>query len=340
MKTPEEIKDIILPNEYVLEHGVDENTLYDEYYYDENGMYHYQRMFDKPMDEGGKPYTGIAWCSYGDCARMSYSVYRDGYPCGEEVIFYDSGALKSYWTDDENYGYEWYENGALKSERYLLFTDIQTNDRMIREYDKSGKLMFQRFICRKSHQKDIDVLFECDRPEQVPEVTFHDNGSIAQVKFSSQDGSGLYSKIELDGGGIISDICIDPFYMPEHLRAEGHEEQKEHYETFTYYGNFLSGKEGRYEYWGLICFGYKDGYLEKVTDLMKLIPDMAKYYSHDSTLNEEYSISGTLEYHGHIWRYENGVIRRVLLYPRDGIGGYEYEFDREGRILDKRRINK
>lgn len=338
MLKPEEIKDIILPNEYVLEHGVSEYSLASEFYYDENGMYHYDRAFDKPMDEGGKPYTGIAYRDDGG-ARVHYLEYKDGYDDGEEVLFYDSGALKSYWSDDEDYGYEWYENGILKKETYLLFTRRDTDERMTREYDESGKLMFQRFDRRKLRHKDINVLFECDRPEQAPEVTFHDNGSIAQVKFSSHDGAGLYSKIELDDNGIISDICIDAYYMPLHLRAEGYGERKNTHETFTYYGGSLSGKDGRQEYSGIICFEYNDGYFEKVTDLMKLLPDNAKFYSHDGSLKEEYSISGTLEFHGHIWRYENGVIRRVLLYPRDGTLGYEFEFDREGRLLDKRRTD-
>lgn len=66
MLTPEEVRGILLPDEYVIEHGIFYESLADEYYYDEDGIYHYERMFDKPMDEGGKPFTGVAFAFFGD----------------------------------------------------------------------------------------------------------------------------------------------------------------------------------------------------------------------------------------------------------------------------------
>jgi len=117
MLKPEEVRGVLLPDAYIKEHGVSYYSLADEYYYDENGFYHYERMFDKPMEEGGKPFTGVAFEVYEDSDQIGfYTELKDGYDFGDYVGFYENGALRFYTRMDEkeHYTYEWYENGILK----------------------------------------------------------------------------------------------------------------------------------------------------------------------------------------------------------------------------------
>ena len=75
MLKPEEVRSVLLPDAYIKEHGVSYYSLADEYYYDENGVYHYERMFDKPMDEGGKPFNSVAFETYDDSDQIVF-FYR------------------------------------------------------------------------------------------------------------------------------------------------------------------------------------------------------------------------------------------------------------------------
>ncbi len=68
--------------EYVLRNGVLYDSLSDEYYW-ENGVNHYERMFDKPMDDGGKPFSGIAYELYPEGNIRGYTEYKEGYQYGE-----------------------------------------------------------------------------------------------------------------------------------------------------------------------------------------------------------------------------------------------------------------
>ena len=143
MLKPEEVRSVLLPDAYIKEHGVSYYSLADEYYYDENGVYHYERMFDKPMEEGGKPFTGLAFEVYDDSQQIGFYIeMKDGYQFGDYVGFYENGALSFYTRMDEKeyYKYEWYENGALK-----MFTDWRRKGEQvlkhIKEYDENGKLI-------------------------------------------------------------------------------------------------------------------------------------------------------------------------------------------------------
>ena len=117
MLKPEEVRGILLPDAYIKAHGVSEYSLPEEYYYDEDGVYHYDRKFDKPMEEGGKPFNGVSFETYEDSDQIGFYIeYKDGYHFGNHAGFYENGALSFYTRMDEKeyYTYEWYENGALK----------------------------------------------------------------------------------------------------------------------------------------------------------------------------------------------------------------------------------
>lgn len=117
MLKPEEVRDVLLPDAYIKEHGVSYFSLADEYYYDENGVYHYERMFDKPMEDGGTPFSGVVFETFEDSDQIAYyTEYQDGYQFGNHAAFYENGALRCYIRMDEKeyYVYEWYENGVLE----------------------------------------------------------------------------------------------------------------------------------------------------------------------------------------------------------------------------------
>lgn len=117
MLKPEEVRGSLPSETEIKEHGVSYYALADEYYYDEDGVYHYERMFDKPMDEGGKPFNGVAFETYDDSDQIGFFIeYKDGYQFGNHAGFYENGALSFYTRMDEKeyYTYKWYENGVLK----------------------------------------------------------------------------------------------------------------------------------------------------------------------------------------------------------------------------------
>lgn len=143
MLTPEEIKGILLPDEYIKAHGVFYESLADEYYYDEKGFYHCERMFDKPMDEGGTPFTGLAFAFFDDTGQISYYMeMKDGYHFGDYVGYYfGSGALSFYhrFDEKEHYCYQWHENGVLKKK--TVWNRKDSRKYRVWEYDKTGRLI-------------------------------------------------------------------------------------------------------------------------------------------------------------------------------------------------------
>ena len=146
MLKPEEVRGSLLPDAYIKEHGVFYFSLSDEYYFDGDGVYHYERMFDKPMDEGGKPFTGLAFEVMEDSDQIGFYIeMKDGYFFGDYVRYFENGALRGFTRKDEKewYGYEWFENGVLKES--IEFKQIRGKksrfslERFSTEYDETGK---------------------------------------------------------------------------------------------------------------------------------------------------------------------------------------------------------
>lgn len=101
----------VLDKEYVLAHGVDFEELSGEYCSD--------RILDKPEDEGGKPFTGLAYELYNNNELAYYCFYKDGFDHGDFVEFYENGNIESvqYMEYGRISGKEetWFESGKLKS---------------------------------------------------------------------------------------------------------------------------------------------------------------------------------------------------------------------------------
>ncbi len=101
----------VLTKEYVLNNGVDFEELWNEYCSD--------RILDKPENEGGKPFTGLAYELYNNNELNYYCFYKDGFEHGDYVEFYENGNIQSaqYMKYGSIVGKEetWFKSGMLKS---------------------------------------------------------------------------------------------------------------------------------------------------------------------------------------------------------------------------------
>lgn len=78
-----------------------------------------QEVFDKPLEDGGKPVSGLLYERFKNGNLAYYSYYKNGVADGDYVKFYENGEVESY--EQMNKGVilgrstSWYENGAVKS---------------------------------------------------------------------------------------------------------------------------------------------------------------------------------------------------------------------------------
>ena len=144
----------ILSKEYVLAHGVPYN---DEFWQDD---YELEELYDKAPDCGGKPFTGLLYRLCGDML-ISYKFFRDGYPDGEAVRFYETGALKSYWfgklRSPRSVLYQWFPDGKLKYYREAYYHRTVNAIR----YDEAGNIVL--FI-----EKGVSKEVKANKPKQNP----------------------------------------------------------------------------------------------------------------------------------------------------------------------------
>jgi antitoxin component YwqK of YwqJK toxin-antitoxin module len=97
-----------LSKQYVCEHGTDfDEKLWFTSYSDE--------VLDNPEDEGGKPFTGLAYELHDNGNLGYYCYYKNGFAEGNYVEFYPNGNIKSecYMVRGQVRGTEkvWYESG-------------------------------------------------------------------------------------------------------------------------------------------------------------------------------------------------------------------------------------
>ena len=315
MLKPDEVIQHILSKEYVLEHGVYEQDLSDEYYIDDNNVYQYGQMFDKPLDEDGKPFCGIGYDLRGD-VYAGYTEYTNGWQDGFEVGYYDSGKLKdiSYLKENEEYyGYSWHENGILKSAWENHRKDVLRYERH-KEYDETGRLIKQTMKC------ELQCIYEFDAPDPKYEVEWYENGEFKKIINHSPYRSVLYAGILLDENGYPVKYVLNQNYASE-------TESPEHYakvwnigcftdEAYRFEGDFLIHlySTGWLPYSGKLCHRHKDGWIVKVTeyDWGRVKGQQQKYYE-NGQLQEEYHIENGEEYGNHLWWYENGILKKAVI---------------------------
>lgn len=326
----DEIMTGLLSLEYVKENGVPYESLYDDYYW-EDGVYHYERMFDKPRDEGGKPFSGIAY------EQLGYIVYKDGYQCGEDVEFYPSGSLRRYskQTETEHYIYNWHENGVISYFKENHRKDVPHYYR-IKKYDENGSLSKQIINC------EFNFTYDYNAPNNSYEVTWHENREFKSIKIISPTRETFYSYFEFDDAGYPIRYDVNPFYSPEYLSSEkyvkffsiGVFDEKD----YRFDGKILMTRsnENWYKYSGRLCFCRSNDSIEKIMEFKCGIPFGEQYiYYKNGRLKEEYHISGGKEYARHIWWYESGMIQKAIIYAKYGSARYHVAFDKKGNVVSK-----
>lgn len=325
----------LLSSEYVLKKGIPYDLLTDEYYW-ENGVNHYERMFDKPMDDGGKPFSGIAYELYPEGNIRGYIEYKEGYQYGDDVTFYPSGKLWRYsrYTKTENYIYEWYENGVISFIKQNHRKDAPQYYRT-REYDENGSLLKQSVYC------EIRFSYDYNAPDKSYEVTWHENREFKSIKKSSPSRETFYSYFEFDEAGYPVRYNVNPFYSPEYLSPEKYKRTLSigyFNENHRFEGKLLMYRSGYgwLRYSGSLCFQYKNGDLEKIMEFKDGIPRGAQYiYYKNGNLKEEYCISEGKEYYRHIYWYESGTIRETVIYSKNRSSQYHVSFDEKGNVINK-----
>lgn len=126
----------ILSKEYVIEHGTDfDEELWFTSYSDE--------VIDKPEEENGKPFSGLAYELYDNGNLIYYVNYVNGFAEGELIEFYKNGNLKSVKNlihgQSNGTRKNWHENGNLKFEgeykfgRSLHYTEWDTEGNIIKQ---------------------------------------------------------------------------------------------------------------------------------------------------------------------------------------------------------------
>ncbi|EIT87205.1 hypothetical protein A374_01454 [Fictibacillus macauensis ZFHKF-1] len=127
----------LLSKEYVVEHGVDfDEKLWFTSYSDE--------VLDNPEDEGGKPFTGLAYELYGNGNLAYYCYYKNGFLEGYYVKFHQNKNVKAidYMVKGQTRGIGriWYESGELKHEGEYKFGICLKYT----EWDQQGNIINQK----------------------------------------------------------------------------------------------------------------------------------------------------------------------------------------------------
>jgi hypothetical protein len=76
---------------------------------------HGVQVYNRPMEEGGEPVTGLVYEKYNNGHIAYYCYYENGIKNGECVRFYESTKIKEYYIMDHGTicgeNIEWDENG-------------------------------------------------------------------------------------------------------------------------------------------------------------------------------------------------------------------------------------
>ncbi|ANF46522.1 MULTISPECIES: toxin-antitoxin system YwqK family antitoxin [Priestia] len=138
----------ILSKQYIVENGknFDESLWFTSY-----GA----EVLDNPEDEGGKPFTGIAYEIYENGNLAYYGYYKEGFMEGEYVEFYTNGQLKSieYMIKGQTRGIRkmWHDTGERKYEGEHKFGICL----YCTEWDKKGEIIRQKFSPTDSELKRL-----------------------------------------------------------------------------------------------------------------------------------------------------------------------------------------
>ncbi|MDQ0497026.1 toxin-antitoxin system YwqK family antitoxin [Paenibacillus brasilensis] len=128
----------ILSMEEVLQEGIEFTD--DVCFSGKNG----QEVFDKPIEDGGNPISGLVFERYKNGNLAYYSYYENGIAEGEYVKFYENGKLESFQNMNKGVllgrSTSWFENGAIKSIAECKYGFKLT----YKEWDINGELITEK----------------------------------------------------------------------------------------------------------------------------------------------------------------------------------------------------
>ncbi|MCM1472693.1 MAG: hypothetical protein NC040_01445 [Muribaculaceae bacterium] len=327
----------ILSAEYVKANGIlwDEDLFTYESYW-ENGYNHYERLFDKPMDEGGKPVTALIYELFSDGTLSDYAYYKDGYKYGEDVKFYKSGRVSGYtlFMDSEFYLYEWYENGQIK-EFFERYRDDNKYFRRMTCYDENGNKISKSINC------EVNFSYKYNEPDNRYDVTFHDNGEFRKIIWKNPDRSTFYKSAEFDEKGYPVNFEINAFYNPEYRSLKDNKvswNTKPFGDKFRFSGGILEyAYSEKYfsAFTGKVYFCYPIVEVHKVNEYEKgvLYGEQLEYYKSGQIAEEYHLTKNSRHYAKHYWWYRNGVLKEVAEYKNDGTIYKVTQFDEDGNKL-------
>lgn len=136
----------VLNKEYVTANGIDFNSLSYEYCSD--------RMLDKDEEDGGQPFSGLAYELTEDGVLIYYGYYKDGFEEGEKVFFYPNGNIESiaYMKRGRSFGehIEYFEDGKIKSVVNSEYGVVLTK----KEWDENATLIYEK---KEPTQTDLEI---------------------------------------------------------------------------------------------------------------------------------------------------------------------------------------
>ncbi len=323
----------ILSTEYVKANGVlwKDDFTYESYW--ENGYNHYERLFDKPMDKGGKPVTGLIYELFPDGTLSDYAYYKDGYNHGEDVEFYKSGRLRSYtlFKYSEFYLYEWYENGQLK-ELFERYRDDNKYFRRTTRYNENGNKISKSINC------EVNFSYKYNEPDDKYEVSFHDNGEFHKIIWKNPDREVFYKSAEFDENGYPVNLEINAFYNPKYRLLK---DNKVHWNVKPFDDKFrFSGQHLEYAYsekyfsafTGKVYFCFSTGEILIVNEYKKgiLCCEQLEYYKNGQIAEEYHLTKNSKHYANHYRWYKNGVLKEVTEYKKDGTIYKITQFNKDG----------
>lgn len=331
----------LLSKDYVIKNGVLLDKTFSFECYGDN----YEQLFDKPMDEGGKPVNGLVYDLFPDGALWGYTFYQNGYQRGDDVTFYTSGKLLRFsrYTDKENFIFEWYENGQLKMYKENCRPDVPHYYRSKR-FDEQGRLTVQDIFC------EVHFFYKPDSPDKSCNVTWHESGEFKRIEWLQPTCDDFYSALEFDEQGMPVDFEINPFYCPAYMSRE---KVMNSYNTvifddnnknYKYDGGFLLKKYFECswcKYSGKLAFLYNDqsqgkGDIEKILEFDHGEPSGEQYiYYKSGQLKEFYCISKGREYYEHTYWYESGTVREAVLYSHDMLHKCTVRFNEKGEETER-----
>lgn len=115
-----------------------------------------QQVYNKEMEDGGYPITGIVYEKDNNENILYYAFYEDGVQNGDYVSFYESGKIKE--MSIMRAGSKWgesvalYENGKIKHIEECKYGIILT----YKDFDVEGKLIKEKKEPNRNEKELLD----------------------------------------------------------------------------------------------------------------------------------------------------------------------------------------